>query len=130
MSVKLDIEHVKAILTGADLVTSWHVLLEDETMDRAVYRIRCQLLRPAYRLEIRLIQIAEELLYAYQLFTDQAVMRWDNAPHFPTLPSFPHHFHAETGEVIKKTTNLDPRDQDAFNSFLSTVKHGRDQDSQ
>ncbi|SRR5712692_4468948 len=79
----------KTILTVSDLVTSWHVLLADETMDRAVYRIRCQLLRPTYRLEIRLIQIAEDLLYAYQLFTDRPVIRWDNAPHFPILPSFP-----------------------------------------
>jgi len=67
MSVQLDIEQVKAILTVSDLVTSWHVLLADETMDRAVYRIRCQLLRPAYRLESRLIQTAEDLLYAYHI---------------------------------------------------------------
>ena len=79
MSVQLDIEQVKAILTVSDLVMSWHVLLADETMDRAVYRSRCQLLRPTYRLEIRLIQIAEDLLYAYQLFTDRPVIRWDNA---------------------------------------------------
>jgi len=108
MSVQLDIEQVKAILTVSDLVTSWHVLLADETMDRAVYRIRCQLLRPAYRLESRLIQTAEDLLYAYQLFTDRPVIRWDNAPHFPTLPGFPHHFHEETGEVKGSSLTGDP----------------------
>ena len=109
MSVQLDIEQVKAILTVSDLVTSWHVLLADETMDRAVYRIRCQLLRPTYRLEIRLIQTAEDLLYAYQFFTDRPVIRWDNAPHFPTFPSFPQHFHEETGEVKVSSLTGDPR---------------------
>ncbi len=36
MSVQLDSEQVKAILTVAELVTSWHVLLADETGERAV----------------------------------------------------------------------------------------------
>ena len=44
MSVKLDIEQVKAILTASALVTSWHILLADETVDRALYKLRCQLL--------------------------------------------------------------------------------------
>jgi len=108
MSVKLDVEQVKAILTVAELVTSWHILLVDETVDRALYKIRCQPLRPAYRLETRLIQTAAELLYAYQLFTDRPIIRWDNAPHFPTLPGFPHHFHAETGEVKASSLTGDP----------------------
>ena len=108
MSLKLDIEQIKAILTVSELVTSWHVLLADETMDRALYKLRCQLLSPAYRLEIRLIETAAELLYAYQLFTDRPVMRWDNAPHFPTLLNFPHHFHAEMGEVKVSSLIGDP----------------------
>ena len=108
MSAQLDIEQIKAIRTDSDLVTSWHILLADETGDRALYKFRCQLLRPVYRLEIGLIQMAEEFLYAYQLFTDQPVIRWDNAPHFPTLPSFPHHWHAETGEVKESSLTGDP----------------------
>ena len=27
------------------------------------------------------------------------IRRWDNTPHFPMLPGFPHHCHHETGEV-------------------------------
>ena len=52
--------------------------------------------------------MAEEFLYAYQPFTDQPVIRWDNAPHFPTLPGFPHHWHAETGEVKESSLTGDP----------------------
>ena len=108
MSVPLNIEQITAMLTDAELVTSWHILLADESGNRALYKFRCQLLRPAYRLEIRLIQLEEELLYSYQIFTDQPLIRWDNAPHFPTLPSFPHHFHAETGEVKASSLTGDP----------------------
>ena len=108
MRPKLDIEQIKAILTASAVITSWQVLVADETADRAVYKIRCQLLRPTYRLEIRLIQTEEEILYSYQLFTDRPISRWDNAPHFPALQSFPHHFHEETGGVKESALTGDP----------------------
>ncbi|MBI3801554.1 MAG: hypothetical protein HY268_31860 [Deltaproteobacteria bacterium] len=69
MPPKLDIEQLKAILTASTLVTSWQVLVADEAAHRAVYRIRCQLLRPSYRLEIKLIRTAEEILYSCSLLT-------------------------------------------------------------
>lgn len=108
MPPKLDIEQVKAILTGSAIVASWRVLIQDETADRALYKIRCQLLRPAYQLEIRLIQTEEEMIYSYQLFYERPIIRWDNAPHFPALKSFPHHFHEETGGVKESSLTGDP----------------------
>jgi len=105
---KLDIEQIKAILAASALVTSWQVLVADETADRALYKIRCQLLRPAYQLEIRLIQTEGAILYSCQLFTDRPIIRWDNAPHFPALRSFPHHFHEETGGVKESALTGDP----------------------
>ena len=108
MHPKLDIEQIKAILAASALVTSWQVLVADETADRALYKIRCQLLRPAYQLEIRLIQTEGAILYSCQLFTDRPIIRWDNAPHFPALRSFPHHFHEETGGVKESALTGDP----------------------
>ncbi len=99
MPLKLDIEQVKAILAASDLIASWQVLIEDETAHRALYRIRCRVLRAAYQLEIRFIETENETLYSYQLFADRPIIRWDNAPHFPALPRFPHHLHDESGEV-------------------------------
>ncbi|MGH8546966.1 MAG: toxin-antitoxin system TumE family protein [Gammaproteobacteria bacterium] len=84
------------------------VLTQDETADRALYRIRCQLLRPAYRLEVRLIATENETIYSYQLFTDRPLIRWDNAPHFPALDTFPHHVHQESGEVEEAHLSSDP----------------------
>ncbi len=108
MPLKLNIEQIKALLTASDLVASWQVLLQDETAGRALYRIRCQLLRPTYRLEIRLIQTETETIYAYQLFSDRPIFRWDNAPHFPALESFPHHIHEESGQVKESPLTGDP----------------------
>ena len=108
MRSQLDIEQITALLTASALVTSWRILVADETANRAVYRIRCQLLRSSYRLEIRFIQTEKEILYSYQLFTDKPLIRWDNAPHFPALQSFPHHVHEETLEVKKSPLTGDP----------------------
>jgi len=106
---KLDIEQIKTLLTASPLITSWQVLIADEAARRAVYKIRCQLLRPAYQLEVRLIQTEEDLLYSYQLFTDQPILRWDNAPHFPDLQNFPHHLHEEDKDVAESLLTGDPR---------------------
>ena len=99
MPLKLDIEQVKAILAASDIIASWQVLIEDETAHRALYRIRCRVLRATYQLEIRFIETENEALYSYQLFADRPILRWDNAPHFPTLRGFPHHLHDESGKV-------------------------------
>jgi Family of unknown function (DUF6516) len=108
MHSRLDIEQVTALLAASALVTSWRILIADETANRAVYRIRCQLLRPDYRPEIRFIQTEKEILYSYQLFTAKPLLRWDNAPHFPALQSFPHHVHEETLEVKESSLTGDP----------------------
>lgn len=44
------------------------------------------LIRPKYR-------------YHLQSSNDKLVTRWDNAPHHPSVPTFPHHRHDEQGRV-------------------------------
>jgi hypothetical protein len=105
---KLDIQQVKQILVASDLIASWQVLIEDETAQRALYKIRCRVIRVAYELEIRFIQTENEIIYSYQLFTDRPIIRWDNAPHFPALHGYPHHVHGETSEVDESTLIGDP----------------------
>ena len=108
MPPKLDIQQVKQILAASDLIASWQVLIEDETAQRALYKIRCRVIRVAYELEIRFIQTENEIIYSYQLFTDRPILRWDNAPHFPALHGYPHHVHGETSEVDESTLIGDP----------------------
>ena len=108
MPPKLDIQQVKQILAASDLIASWQVLIEDETAQRALYKIRCRVIRVAYELEIRFIQTENEIIYSYQLFTDRPIIRWDNAPHFPALHGYPHHVHGESSEVDESTLIGDP----------------------
>jgi hypothetical protein len=39
--------------------------------------------------------------YAFHWQNDsgELIVRWDNAPHFPKLPNFPHHKHLSDGSV-------------------------------
>ncbi len=37
--------------------------------------------------------IIEKYRYHYQDANEKLVFRWDNAPHFPKMKSFPHHLH-------------------------------------
>ncbi len=36
----------------------------------------------------------EKYRYHYQNAEEKLIFRWDNAPHYPKMNSFPHHFHA------------------------------------
>jgi hypothetical protein len=89
---KLDIQQVKAILNASDLIASWQVLIEDETADRGLYKIRCRALRTAYELELRFIQTENEIIYSYQLH-GQAYHAMGQCPTFSSLtklsPSHP-----------------------------------------
>lgn len=45
----------------------------------------------------------------YQLLrANQPYLRWDNKEHFPDISTFPHHFHAPTGEVQPSPLSGDP----------------------
>jgi len=48
--------------------------------------------------------------YAYQLFGHNiALLRWDNAPHYPHLEAnFPHHFHNDQGGLAPSILQGDP----------------------
>lgn len=46
--------------------------------------------------------------YAYQLFTDVPIWRWDNKEDCPSLENFPHHQHTPNGEIAPSTLCGDP----------------------
>jgi hypothetical protein len=86
-------------LRSIHIVSSIKIVGIDEIFSRSVLRLRCNLLPSSYHLDIRLIQTENETIYSYQLFTDHPIVRWDNAPHFPAIKTFPHHYHKLKGEV-------------------------------
>jgi hypothetical protein len=98
--VTFDVESLIKALRDSALVAWYDVVTQDEAASRAFYKIRCTLLVKPYKLEIKVIITATELLYAYQLYSTKALLRWDNEPHFPALPNFPHHYHRGEGDVL------------------------------
>jgi hypothetical protein len=67
--------------------------------------------------------------YAYQLFADLPLLRWDNKEEFHDLETHPHHHHDEQGNVRPSTLTGDPvRDivivLDDVTSFLSGKAKG------
>jgi len=99
MNKRIKSSKIISHLKSNPLVSSLKIVAIDEVFTRSVLRIRCGLLPSFYHLDIRLVQTENETIYSYQLYTDHPIVRWDNAPHFPTITTFPHHFHNIRGEV-------------------------------
>jgi len=95
------------ILSQSQIVQATRVVEHDETAyGRVLLRIRCQLLL-GFNLQIWIHHERAFQRYAYQLFTDRPILRWDNAPHHPEIQGFPHHFHDEMGREFPSTLRGD-----------------------
>jgi hypothetical protein len=87
-------------LQNCPLVRNVRIISYDETpTGKLEVKLRCQLVRD-YQLQVWLHHEPSFRDYAYQLFTNQPILRWDNAPHYPHISTAPHHFHDEDGNVI------------------------------
>lgn len=82
------------------LIKDVRLLNYDETpIGKLEVKLRCRLAKP-FQLQIWLHHETTFQDYAYQLFTDRPLLRWDNAPHYPDRATPPHPFHNEQGEVL------------------------------
>ena len=90
---------LEALLHASPKVVSFQVL-DNDPIDEAnfLFKIRCELTSGRV-LQIRLHAMAGHVRYSYQELDDRPLRRWDNAPHFPGLTSFPHHHHDVNGTV-------------------------------
>ncbi len=87
------------LLQKNSLVKSVRIVNYDETpAGKLELKIRCRLIKSC-KLQIWLHEETNFRDYAYQLFTDHPILRWDNSPHYPNISSAPHHMHNEEGEV-------------------------------
>jgi hypothetical protein len=99
MNRRIESSEIISWLKSVSIISSLTILSIDEILTRSVLKVRCNLLPSSYHLDVRLIQTESETIYSYQLFTDQPIVRWDNAPHFPAISTFPHHYHSIEGQV-------------------------------
>ncbi len=104
MSDRIELSKIIDYLKSIKTISSIEVIFLDDSMQRSVCKLRCSLLPSRYKLDVRLIQTKNETIYSYQLFQDRPIIRWDNAPHFPSVTTFPHHFHDQNAEI--KESNL------------------------
>lgn len=97
-----------SLLRAHSLVQSWRVIHYDETpAGKIELKVRCHL-SGDYHLQVWLHREPAFQDYAYQLFIDHPILRWDNAPHYPGVTSAPHHFHDEAGNVGASPLHGDP----------------------
>jgi hypothetical protein len=93
------IDELIRILQKHSAVKRVRVVNYDETpTGKLEVKIRCRLVRD-YRMQVWLHHETGFQDYAYQLFTDHPILRWDNAPHYPHISTAPHHFHDENNKV-------------------------------
>lgn len=95
------VDGLVSFLRSHKLVKSLRIVNYDETpAGKVELKIRCRLVE-AYQFQIWLHHEVDFQDYAFQLFTDHPILRWDNAPHYPAISTAPHHFHNENGEVTE-----------------------------
>ena len=121
MRQKLKIDKILLILKKSSIISKIEIITFDEIAEKSVYKIRCRLIPSKYKLDIRFIQTEKEILYSYQLFTDRPIARWDNAPHYPDIKTYPHHFHSKEGNVIE--SELRGVASEDLRIVLSTVRN-------
>ena len=102
------LRQLESLLQASPKVTALQVIDHDAIdADNFLVKLRCQLVS-GHTLQIRLRAVAGALRYSYQEFSDKSLQRWDNAPHFPHLPGFPHHYHSQQGDVTASLLSGNP----------------------
>ncbi len=85
-------------------------VVENESVDDETFTFKVRAALVSSFLQIRFLADKDLKRYSFQLYGDRPLMRWDNAPHYPSLSNFPHHFHdqnenispsALTGDLLK-----------------------------
>jgi hypothetical protein len=102
------VDDLLSLLQSHPLVCSLRTIHYDQTLAGKVeLKVRCRLPR-GHELQVWLHQEPAFRDYAYQLFSGRPLLRWDNAPHYPSISTAPHHFHDEAGNVSASTLCGDP----------------------
>jgi hypothetical protein len=70
------------------------------------FKIRAKLVKGS--MQVRIYYNREHIDYAYQYFTNEPLLRWDNKEEFHGLITYPHHYHDEFGNVKQSLLAGDP----------------------
>lgn len=78
-----------------DCISSFEVLIQETRSDLTKVKVKAGLIDGSF-IFLREIAIQNVLLdysYHWQKADGQLVIRWDNAAHYPSIPTHPHHKH-------------------------------------
>lgn len=71
------------------------------------FKVRAEFTQ-GHKFQVRVYYNQGHIDYAYQLFTDVPLLRWDNKEEFRHLETYPHHHHDEQGNVRSSSLAGDP----------------------
>lgn len=98
---------IKAALTRSPVVQEWQIVNEMALSDRGHFRGRLILANGDFVEASEFFYIRndsiEQQRYRYQWMDaqqQQLKKRWDNAPHFPDVETFPHHVHVNQEDNV------------------------------
>jgi len=74
-------------------------VVENESVDVETFHFKIRASVSSATLQVRVLRDESLVRYAYQLFAERPLLRWDNAPHYPDLPNYPHHQHDQENNV-------------------------------
>ncbi len=93
--------------------------------DQFFFKIRAEFIG-GNKFQARIYYNRGHIDYAYQLFTDVPLLRWDNKEEFRYLKTYPHHHHDEQGNVKPSPLTGDPLgDVEVVLQEVSTFLSGR-----
>lgn len=93
--------------------------------DQFLFKVRAEL-AGGYHVQMRIYYNRAHIDYAYQLFIDIPLLRWDNKEEFPYISTYPHHHHDEYGKVHASPLAGDPvRDVQIVLQVVSEFISGR-----
>ena len=113
MSVEALLESEYAVLLSHPVVRSVEMMRYSVNRLDGYLRVRCRLTNGDY-LEVALhVNVSKQGVaiddYRYQwMDSDQKLLRrrWDNTPHFPGLPGFPHHCHVGNEDKVEPSSPM------------------------
>ena len=91
--------YTRSIILLDNQVQQWQIIREEEQGDNGLLKYRLllynrDLLDIFERFIVKQGQVTiTRYSYHWQQSSEQLVKRWDNAPHYPSLTTYPHHLH-------------------------------------
>ena len=108
MSVSEYFKAIKTHLLSEPLVENFQIVKERKTDSDGHIRVRMTLSGNYLTEFSEYVRISPEsditvITYSYHCADAEGnlIVRWDNAPHFPDLPGFPHHRHIGSAETAE-----------------------------